>query len=159
MNSPAIAILAVALSAPVAAQWLNLPTPGLPRTPDGKPNLAAPTPRTADGKPDLSGLWTKISPKYSRNIAADLKPGEVEPWGTLAAIDQVFRLWSGKAALPATETGPAAYLVTPSNTPDHSTTSVSYGKLDRWALAKFDYLAPYEKAWGVNLHSVIQDES
>src|ERR1700760_292263 len=80
MNSPAIAILAVALSAPVAAQWLNLPTPGLPRTPDGKPNLAAPTPRTADGKPDLSGLWTKISPKYSRNIAADLKPGEVEPW-------------------------------------------------------------------------------
>ena len=85
--------------------------------------------------------------------------GEVEPWGTLAAIDQVFRLWAGKPALPATETGPAAYLVTPSNTPDKSATSVSYGKLDRWALAKFDYLAPYEKAWGVNLHSVIQNES
>ena len=38
------------------AQWLKLPTPGLPRLPDGKPNLAAPTPRTPDGKPDLSGL-------------------------------------------------------------------------------------------------------
>ena len=85
--------------------------------------------------------------------------GEVEPWGSLAAIDQVFRLWAGKPALPATETGPAAYLVTPGNTPDKSATSVSYGKLDRWALAKFDYLAPYEKAWGVNLHSVIQNES
>ena len=42
---------------PVAAQWLDYPTAGVPRMPDGKPNLSAPTPRTADGKPDLSGLW------------------------------------------------------------------------------------------------------
>jgi hypothetical protein len=42
---------------PIAAQWLDYPTPNVPRTPDGKPNLSAPTPRTADGKPDLSGLW------------------------------------------------------------------------------------------------------
>ena len=42
---------------PVAAQWLDYPTAGIPRTPDGKPNLSAPAPRTADGKPDLSGLW------------------------------------------------------------------------------------------------------
>jgi len=42
---------------PLAAQWLNYPTPGVPRTPDGKPNLFAPAPRTADGKPDFSGLW------------------------------------------------------------------------------------------------------
>ena len=61
--------------------------------------------------------------------------------------------------MPASETGPGAYLVTPANTPDKSTTSVSYGKLDRWTLGMFDYLAPYEKAWGVNLHSVIQNES
>src|SRR5580658_3696393 len=74
-----IAILAATLSAPLAAQWLNHPTPGIPRTPSGKPNLAAPTPRTPDGKPDFSGLWNKISPKYSRNVAADLKPGEIQP--------------------------------------------------------------------------------
>jgi hypothetical protein len=42
---------------PAAAQWLNYPTPGIPRTADGKPNLSAPAPRTADGKPDFSGLW------------------------------------------------------------------------------------------------------
>jgi hypothetical protein len=39
------------------AQWLNFPTPGTPRTRDGKPDLAAPAPRAADGKPDLSGVW------------------------------------------------------------------------------------------------------
>ena len=38
-------------------QWINYPTAGVPRTPDGKPDLAAACPRTADGKPDLSGLW------------------------------------------------------------------------------------------------------
>ena len=53
---------------------------GIPRTPDGKPNLTAPPPRTPDGRPDLSGLWTKVSPKYARNIAADLKPDEIQPW-------------------------------------------------------------------------------
>ena len=51
-------VLSVAfLSTGVHAQWLNFPTPGTPRTRDGKPNLAAPAPRTADGKPDLSGVW------------------------------------------------------------------------------------------------------
>jgi hypothetical protein len=80
MNAFAIAAIITALSAPLGAQWLNHPTPGIPRTPDGKPNLAAPTPRTPDRKPDLSGAWTKISPKYSRNVAADLKPGEIQPW-------------------------------------------------------------------------------
>jgi hypothetical protein len=39
------------------AQWLNYRTPGIPRTPDGKPNLSAPVPRTAEGRPDLSGVW------------------------------------------------------------------------------------------------------
>ncbi|PWU03569.1 MAG: hypothetical protein C5B51_18700 [Terriglobia bacterium] len=75
-----VILTAVWSSAPLGAQWLNHPTPGIPRTPDGKPNLAAPAPRTPDGKPDLSGLWGKISPKYSRNIAADLKSGDVPPW-------------------------------------------------------------------------------
>jgi hypothetical protein len=39
------------------AQWLNYPTPGTPRTRDGKANLVAPAPRALDGKPDLSGVW------------------------------------------------------------------------------------------------------
>jgi len=87
MKAFLIALTAVALSAPVSAQWLDQPTAGLPRTPDGKPNLSAPAPRTPDGKPDLSGLWTKISPKYSRNIAADLKAEEILPWAR-ALVEQ-----------------------------------------------------------------------
>jgi hypothetical protein len=51
------AAVATTLSAPVAAQWLDYPTAGVPKTADGLPNLKAPTPRTSDGKPDLSGLW------------------------------------------------------------------------------------------------------
>jgi len=58
MNLLALLIAGVALTiSPVAAQWLDYPTPNVPRTPDGKPDLSAPTPRAADGKPDLSGLW------------------------------------------------------------------------------------------------------
>ena len=40
-----------------SAQWLDYPTAGVPRTADGKPNLAGPAPRLADGRPDLSGMW------------------------------------------------------------------------------------------------------
>ena len=49
--------LTAVLTPSLAAQWPSFPTPGVPRTPDGKPILTGPAPRTADGKPDLSGLW------------------------------------------------------------------------------------------------------
>jgi len=87
MHASAIAVVTITLSAPLAAQWLTQPTPGIPRTTDGKPNLAAPAPRASDGKPDLSGLWNRLSPKYHRNIAADLKPGEIQPWAR-ALVDE-----------------------------------------------------------------------
>ena len=75
-----LSMIVLAISVPLGAQWANHSTPNIPRSADGKPNLAAPAPQTPDGKPDLSGLWEKISPKYGRNIAADLKPGQVQPW-------------------------------------------------------------------------------
>ena len=69
------------LSAPASGQWVNLPSKGIPRTADGKPDLSAPAPRAADGHPDLSGIW-EPSPSKVRDIAVDLKPGEVpfQPW-------------------------------------------------------------------------------
>ena len=68
--------LVVAAKAPVAAQWINHPTPGTPRTADGKPDLTAAVPRTADGKPDLSGIWTINGLGYSTNITTV----EMLPW-------------------------------------------------------------------------------
>jgi hypothetical protein len=52
MNSPnrarrfqisgGVIVVAWGLAAPVSGQWLNYPTPGIPRKPDGKPNLTTP---------------------------------------------------------------------------------------------------------------------
>jgi hypothetical protein len=83
INSVVTAILMVT-SLPAAAQWLNVPTKGIPRTKDGKPDLSAPAPRKPDGKPDLSGIWhlDRSSSRYLSNLAADFKPGElpIQPW-------------------------------------------------------------------------------
>src|SRR5207247_8996375 len=74
----AAALLVCALSAPaIAQQWINHPTPGVPRLPDGKPNLSAPAPRTADGKPDLSGIGRAGRTGdygYDYNLAQNLNP-------------------------------------------------------------------------------------
>jgi hypothetical protein len=65
VHASAIAIVTIVLSGPLAAQWLTYQTPGIPRTPEGKPNLSAPTPRTPDGTPDLSGLFATSSTLFS----------------------------------------------------------------------------------------------
>jgi hypothetical protein len=48
MKTVVFAIILSALTTPLEAQWVHRPTPGIPRTPDGKPNLTAPAPRTAN---------------------------------------------------------------------------------------------------------------
>jgi hypothetical protein len=98
-----LAAVASLFSAPAAGQWLNYPTPGIPRLADGKPNLTAPSPRTADGRPDLSGIWAAECAIYDGNpcfvrslffdLAKDLKPGEVEmtPWASGVSKQRVSR--------------------------------------------------------------------
>jgi len=73
-------IIAALMSSPPAAQWKHV-TPGIPRLPDGKPNLSAPAPKTPDGRPDITGLW-KPGAGYIGNIAKDIKPEDFpfQPW-------------------------------------------------------------------------------
>jgi len=58
----AVAIIAIApvFFTVVSGQWPAHRLPGVPRTPDGRVDLNAPTPRTPDGKPDLSGVWAVL---------------------------------------------------------------------------------------------------
>jgi hypothetical protein len=73
--------LAACSSASVSAQWVKQPTAGIPRTAEGKPNLAAPAPKTPDGRPDLTGLWQLgIEIGYAANITADLAAADIQPW-------------------------------------------------------------------------------
>jgi hypothetical protein len=103
------------LGSTVSAQWVNFHSPGTPRLPDGRPNLAARAPRAANGRPDLSGVW-HVQPnsreemkrlfgndvdaievpgmeidtvsKYAINIFQDLKPQE---WPMKPAAFQVMK--------------------------------------------------------------------
>ena len=102
-----VALAIWGMTTPLAAQWLKYPTPGIPRTPDAKPNLTAPAPRTADGKPDLSGLWQRILAKYESNITADLKSGEIPPWVQALVQERAEDLQKDSPAVQCLPWGPS----------------------------------------------------
>jgi hypothetical protein len=76
----ALVVMLIGLATTAHAQWLKYPTPGIPRTADGKPNLTAPAPRTSDGKPDFSGLWGFDGGPSTFYLPAGLKPSEIKPF-------------------------------------------------------------------------------
>ena len=77
-----VAVALLATAAGTGAQWLRIPTAGIPRTPDGKPNLSAPAPKSADGHPVLAGLW-RPQFRLIGDISSGMKSGETipfQPW-------------------------------------------------------------------------------
>jgi ABC-type sugar transport system substrate-binding protein len=82
--------------------------------------------------------------------------GGVEALGSLLAITQALLLIEGKEPLSDDEIGVPAYLVTPETTPDDSTNG-DITVLSKWLLERFDFVKPFEDAWGVELKSVIEE--
>jgi hypothetical protein len=80
-TAPIAAAILFATSTLASGQWLTIRSPGIPRLPDGKPNLSAPAPRTPDGNPDITGIWDPARP-FFLNIATKLKPSDIlyTPW-------------------------------------------------------------------------------
>jgi hypothetical protein len=85
----ALVVLVAGVCAPADAQWLNYPTPGTPRLPDGRPDLTAPAPRRADGTPDLTGVWRGAGPLYRFNITQDLNTEDIQPWAEALFLQRV----------------------------------------------------------------------
>jgi hypothetical protein len=81
------AAIVAALSPSLSAQWPLRPQPGVPKGPDGKPNLAAPAPRTSYGKPDLSGIWMRTN----RTEAPGSQPAGQPPLATFGNIGSGFK--------------------------------------------------------------------
>src|SRR5215831_15444870 len=95
----AFCLLSIILAVSAAAQWISYPTPGIPRTPDGKPNHSAPTPKAADGHPDLTGLWHRTRGRQRTgagglamgpNLEDFMRPGEKIP-PMLPAAEKLHR--------------------------------------------------------------------
>jgi len=87
-----ISLAALICAVSAGAQWIDHPTPGIPRLANGKVNLSAPVPKTAGGKPDLSGLWQRARGTgrptqrtnnaglaMGPNLADFMRPGETIP--------------------------------------------------------------------------------
>ena len=87
------------VSTPMASQWIEYPTAGVPRLADGRVDMTAPAPRLPDGKPDFSGIWMTGDPnrptegdepgdptaisssRQMRDIGVDLPDGlPYQPW-------------------------------------------------------------------------------
>jgi hypothetical protein len=131
---PRSSLLAFALFASAAlsqAQWPQVASRKLPRTADGKVNLNAPAPRTPQGTPDLSGVWEMYAesdpapPKLLINLAADLKPGEVQMLPSAEALYKQRMATNGKdhpgaqclpSGMPEKDNVPAPYKIV--QTPD-----------------------------------------
>ena len=95
-------LVLIAGTMPAAAQWLDRPWQGIPRTADGKPNLTAPAPRGPDGKPDLSGIWDGEDP------APRPDPADMQQWVKDIAREQQEQFFRIRPAYRCLPSGPEA---------------------------------------------------
>jgi hypothetical protein len=89
---------------PLTAQWLDVKTPGIPRTADGSADLSAPAPRTADGKPELTGLWRPAG------TTGDLRdPTKMQAWVRTAMAEHERDYYKNGPHMLCLPGGPALF--------------------------------------------------
>jgi hypothetical protein len=96
------ALILLVGSIPAGAQWLDRKTPGIPRKPDGKPDLTAPAPRTPDGKLDLSGIWNGPVPELLLDRA------NAKPWASDEISKREREYWKTRPSYQCLPSGPEA---------------------------------------------------
>jgi hypothetical protein len=96
------AVTLVLAAAPASAQWLDRKTPGIPRTADGKPNLAAPAPHGPDGKIDLTGVWNGPVPELL------LDPANEKPTTHATVLKRQAEYWKTRPSYQCLPSGPEA---------------------------------------------------
>lgn len=97
-------LILFAATGPAGAQWLDLRTPGIPRTADGAPDLSAPAPRTNEGRPDMSGLWVPI------RVTGDiLDPDKIQNWALERIAENTKNFFGDDPRFHCLPSGPGAY--------------------------------------------------
>ena len=95
-------LVLLASTTPLAAQWLTLSTPGIPRTADGGLDTSAPVPRTDDGRPDLSGLWIPVEE------SGDLRDtSKIHEWARTLIVERERRFFEDSPRFRCLPSGPA----------------------------------------------------
>ena len=97
-------LILLAAAIPAAGQWLDLRTPGIPRTADGSVDLAAPAPRTADDRPDLSGIWVPV--EFSGSI---LNLDNIQEWARDEMAEHAGNFFANDPRFNCLPSGPGAY--------------------------------------------------
>jgi hypothetical protein len=95
------------LARPAAAQWIEHPTPGLPRAADGSPDLTRPSPRLPGGPPDLSGMWRL---EMDANLTTLLEAAGVQEWARARHEKYMYELGRDDPAVHCLPLGPRSSL-------------------------------------------------
>jgi hypothetical protein len=97
-------IILLVAGLPLSAQWLDLPTPGIPRTANGQADLSAVSPRDTDGNPDLSGLWV---PGDARGSLFDTN--KTQKWARQFMAEQESNFFGNDPRFHCLPGGPGSY--------------------------------------------------